>query len=141
MGIAYHRLSAKHKRRNGMSKKVLLVDDTETVLMFEKMMLAGTGHQIVTAKNGVEALKVAEEVCPDIILLDIMMPEMDGIETCQRLKDSAKTKDIPVVMVTTKGDPDRVERAYSAGCNDYLTKPLDKLDLLAKVRKHLGESD
>ena len=124
-----------------MSKKVLLVDDTETVLMFEKMMLAGTGHQIVTAKNGVEALKVAEEVCPDIILLDIMMPEMDGIETCQRLKDSAKTKDIPVVMVTTKGDPDRVERAYSAGCNDYLTKPLDKLDLLAKVRKHLGESD
>jgi len=120
-----------------MGKKILLVDDTETVLMAEKMMLAGKGFQILVAKNGAEALQVVAQNPPDIILLDIMMPELDGIETCRRLKKDPNTSSIPVVMVTTKGDAQKVEESFSVGCDDYLTKPINKAELLEKVRTHL----
>lgn len=121
-----------------MGKKVMLVDDTETVLMFEKMMLSGHGFSIVTACNGEEALSKVGAEKPDMIFLDIVMPKLDGVETCRRLKENPKTKDIPVVMVTTKGEPERVEQAFRAGCNDYITKPVDKLELMAKVRTYLS---
>ncbi len=121
-----------------MKHSVLLVDDTETVLMFEKMMLAAQGFDITVAKNGEEALVKVSEHKPDIILLDIQMPKMDGIEACRHLKANPSTRDIPVVMVTTKGQPDKVEASFMAGCNDYLTKPIDKIELLSKVRTLLG---
>lgn len=120
-----------------MGKKILLVDDTETVLMFEKMMLAGNGYEFLLARDGAHALEQVEKCRPDIILLDIMMPEIDGIEVCQRLKDNPKTRDIPIIMVTTKGQPELVEKAFLAECNDYLTKPLDKLELLTKIKNFL----
>jgi CheY-like chemotaxis protein len=66
------------------------------------------------------------------------MPELDGIETCRRLKGDPGTNTIPVVMVTTKGEPQMVERAFQAGCNDYITKPLDRMELLSKVNTYLG---
>lgn len=119
-------------------KKILLVDDTETVLMFEKMMLKSTGHNVETAPNGKKALELVGRSRPDLILLDIMMPELNGIETCRRLKADITTKDIPVVMVTTKGEPHMVEQAFQAGCNDYITKPVDKMELLGKVKTYLG---
>lgn len=115
-------------------KKILLVDDTETVLMFEKLMLAGLDFEIHIARNGLEALARVADRRPDLILLDIVMPGLDGIETCRRLKADPVTREIPVIMVTTKGEPERVEQAFVAGCDDYLTKPLDRLQLLAKVR-------
>ena len=121
-----------------MNKTILLVDDTETVLLFEKTMLKATGAQLRTARNGRIALEEVEKELPDLILLDIMMPELNGIDTCRRLKEDPRTRDIPVVMVTTKGEPDMVERAFQAGCNDYVTKPLNKLELLAKVTTYLG---
>ena len=121
-----------------MSKKVLLVDDTETVLLFEKTMLRGVGYQLETARNGRLALEAVAKNPPDLILLDIMMPELDGVSTCRELKNDPATKHIPVVMVTTKGEPEMVERAFEAGCDDYITKPLDKLELLSKVG-HVGK--
>ncbi len=121
----------------GTRKLILVVDDTETVLIFTKMMLAGQAAQVVVARNGMEALKRVEEQAPDLILMDIMMPELDGVETCRRLKSDPRTGDIPVVMVTTKGNPEKMEEAFAAGCDDYLTKPFGKLDLLAKVRRYM----
>ena len=118
-------------------KKILLVDDSETVIMFEKLMLRETGAEIGVARNGLEGLKMASSFCPDLIILDIMMPELDGIETCRRLKSDPTTKEIPVVMVTTKGNPEKVEEAYLAGCNDFVTKPVDKVELLSKVKSLL----
>lgn len=120
-----------------MKKRILLVDDTETVLMFEKMMLA-RDYEVVIAKNGRQAIEKVSELRPDIILLDIMMPEMDGIATCGKLKSDPSTRDIPIVIVTTKGEAEKVEAAFTAGCNDYLTKPLDRLALLEKVRGFIG---
>jgi CheY-like chemotaxis protein len=101
-------------------------------------MLRGTGFELRVARNGKQALEDVGKVKPDLVLLDIMMPELDGIETCRRLKSDPGTNEIPVVMVTTKGEPDMVERAFQAGCNDYITKPLDKMELLAKVSTYLG---
>ena len=120
-----------------MGKRILLVDDTITVLMFEKMMLAGQGYDLQTASDGDEALSSVAKTQPDLILLDIMMPKMDGIETLKRLKDDPDTSHIPVVMVTTKGEPDLIEKAFQAGCDDYITKPLDKLELMTKINIYL----
>ncbi len=119
------------------NKRILLVDDTETVLMFEKLMLQRTGYEIATAKNGKAALTSIAERRPSLVVLDIVMPEMDGIETCRRIKNDPVTRDIPVIMVTTKGEPERVEEAFVAGCNDYLTKPIDRIELLGKIRSFL----
>ncbi len=121
-----------------MSKQILIVDDTETVLLFEKTMLRGSGIELRTAKNGNKALEEVAKERPDLILLDIMMPELDGIQVCERLKADPDTKDIPIVMVTTKGEPEMVEKAFKAGCDDYITKPLDKMELLSKVNTYLG---
>lgn len=121
-----------------MKKHILLVDDTKTVLMSEKMMLGSKDYDITIAVNGMDALEKMDERRPDLILLDIMMPEMNGIEFCRRVKSNPKTSDIPVIMVTTKGEADKVEEAFSAGCNDYMTKPIHKLQLLTKVRNFLA---
>ena len=121
-----------------MSTKILLVDDQQTVLQVEQMMLKETGASIVIARNGIQALEVARTERPDLIVLDIMMPEMDGIETCQNLKSNPETLKIPVVMVTTKGNPEKVEEAFRAGCNDFVTKPINKVVFLDKIRSCLN---
>ena len=121
-----------------MAKKILLVDDTKTVIMFEKILLKGTGYHLLTAGTGEEALARVSGERPDLILLDIMMPGMDGIETCRRLKTDPDTRGIPVVMVTTKGDNSMIERAQAAGCDAYLTKPLERAALMEKVRAYLS---
>ena len=121
-----------------MNKSILLVDDTETVLLFERTMLKGMGYQLRVAKDGANALEEVKKAPPDLILLDIVMPGLDGIETCRRLKDDPNTRHIPVVMVTTKGEPEMVERAFEAGCDDYITKPLDKMELLSKVNTYVN---
>ncbi len=106
--------------------------------MVEKMMLAGKGYDIETAENGVKGLEMAKSTAPDLVLLDVMMPEMDGLEMCRRLRADPETANLPVLMVTTRGEPDQVEEAFLAGCTDYLTKPIDKLELIEKVEKFLA---
>jgi CheY-like chemotaxis protein len=120
-----------------MTKRILIVEDTKTIVMVEKMMLSGRGFDIDTATNGKEGLDKTKALKPDIVLADIMMPEMDGIEMCRQIKTDPETAKIPVIMVTTKGEPEKVEEAFLAGCDDYLTKPLDKLELITKVEKYL----
>ena len=121
-----------------MKKLILIVEDTKTIVMVEKMMLSGHGYEIKIAENGSKGLEMAKTVAPDIILLDVVMPEMDGIEMCRRLRQDKTTADIPVIMVTTRGEPEEVEEAFLAGCNDYVTKPIDKLELLEKIEKYIS---
>jgi len=122
-----------------VKKRILIVEDTKTIVMVERLMLAGQNYDIDIACNGREGLEKVRSQKPDLVLLDIMMPEMDGIEVCRQLKSSSETRHIPVVMVTTKGEPERVEQAFVAGCDDYLTKPIDKIELISKVSKHLKD--
>lgn len=117
-----------------MANKVLIVDDTETMRMTEEMMLSNEGYEIQTAVDGVDALEKIAARKPDLVLLDIMMPRMDGIECCKRIKSDDNISDIKVVMVTTKSEYERVKEAFAAGCDDYITKPIDKTELIGKMK-------
>ena len=115
-----------------------MVDDSPTVLSFEKLMFRNTDYELFTAADGAEAIKVARgETPPDLILLDVVMPNIDGLECCRTLKRDEATKRIPIIMVTTKGDQSMITEAYAAGCDDFITKPIARAELLQKVRGHL----
>src|SRR4051812_27478805 len=118
-------------------KRILLVDDSATALLMEKTML-GTTYDLLTAKDGAEALKVAVKERPDLILLDVVMPKMDGFEVCRVLRGIEATRGIPIIMVTTRGEGKNVEAGFANGASDYVTKPINSAELLAKIQRHLG---
>jgi DNA-binding response OmpR family regulator len=120
-------------------KKILLVDDSSTVLLMEKMILSKHDYELVLARDGQEGVEKAVAERPDLILLDVVMPRMDGFEVCRKLRELDETRGIPVIMVTTRGELVSVESGYSSGCTDYVTKPINGLELLAKVRSCLGQ--
>ena len=122
-----------------MPKKILLVDDSNTVLMMERMILSNARYDLLTARNGVEGVARAKADHPDLILLDVMMPQMNGLDALAAIRADDATRDIPVIMVTTRSEADSVETGFSRGCNDYVTKPVNSSELLAKVRNLLGE--
>ena len=122
-------------------KRILLVDDAKTSIMMEQMILSRGTYEFLTAKDGVEAVEMAVNERPDLILMDIMMPKMDGLEACRQLKERDETREIPIIMVTTRGESDSVEKGFKSGCCDYVAKPINSNELLTKVRKHLGESE
>jgi CheY-like chemotaxis protein len=119
-------------------KKVLIVDDSSTVLMMEKMILAKGPFDVVTARDGVEAIAKAGSEQPDIILLDVMMPNLDGLSACAAIRTQPETAHIPIVMVTTRGEEHNIERAFRNGCTDYVTKPINGLELLIKLQNILA---
>lgn len=120
-------------------RKILLVDDSDTMLMMEKMILKKDHFQFVEAKNGKEAVEKAQKEQPDLILLDIMMPVMNGIEACKQIRESEETKTIPIIIVTTRGEEENVKLAFQNGCDDYVTKPIMSSELLAKIKKRLSK--
>jgi CheY-like chemotaxis protein len=119
-------------------KKVLLVDDSNTVLMMEKMILAKGPFEIVLARDGVEAVARAKSEQPDVILLDVMMPRLDGLSACAAIRADAATAHIPIIMVTTRGEEHSIETAFRNGCTDYVTKPINGLELMTKLQNVLG---
>jgi CheY-like chemotaxis protein len=121
-----------------MKKKVLLVDDSNTVLLMEKMILAKGPYDLVTARDGVEAVAKAKSEQPDVILLDVMMPNLDGLSACAAIRADPDTAHIPIVMVTTRGEEVNIETAFRNGCTDYVTKPINGLELLTKLQSILG---
>ena len=119
--------------------KILLVDDSAVVLMTERMILEqAIACDLITASNGVEAIELANKERPDLILLDVVMPEMDGFEVLQRLRADPETEAIPIIMVTTRSELESMETAFASGCNDFVTKPIDGAELLAKIESVLG---
>lgn len=120
-------------------KKILLVDDSRTVLLAEQRILGSTRYEFVTAEDGVEALERAAEERPDLVLLDIEMPRLDGLETLRRLRAHPELDGVPVVMVTARREEEVTESSYTSGCSDYVAKPLHEDELRAKVLSLLGE--
>ncbi|HEY7675891.1 MAG TPA: response regulator [Candidatus Methylomirabilis sp.] len=117
--------------------RILIADDNPMNLDIFQTRLAAQGYEILTAKDGEEALALALAERPDLILLDIMMPKMDGIEACQKLKGDASLPFMPVIMVTAKADPKDIVAGLEAGGDEYLTKPVDQASLVARVKSML----
>jgi CheY-like chemotaxis protein len=120
-------------------KKILLVDDSTTALMMAKMILKSTRYQLTVAHDGQEAVEVALREHPDLILMDVVMPRMTGLEACQKLRQHPSTSAIPIILVTTRGEEGSVKEGFRSGCNEYITKPISGIELLSKLRTHLGE--
>jgi CheY-like chemotaxis protein len=121
-----------------MRKRILLVDDSSTALMLERAILAKTDVDLSVARDGAEAVAKAVAERPDLILMDVVMPNMDGFEACRRIRDEPRTSAIPIIMVTTRGEPEHVEEGFASGCNDYVTKPIHQRELLEKLDALLG---
>jgi phosphoserine phosphatase RsbU/P len=125
--------------------QILLVDDSEDARDLTEGALLSAGYtDVVTAASGWEALKVLDvgrtsgEIAPvDVVLLDIVMPELDGTEVCARIRNDARYADLPIIMVTSLADMDSLNNAFVAGANDYLTKPVNRIELVARVRAAL----
>ena len=120
-------------------RKILLVDDSPTILMMEKLILANGPWDLITAKDGEEAVLRAETQHPDLILMDVVMPKMGGFDACKAIRGRDESKDTPIIMVTTRGEAANVEAGWVNGCTDYVTKPINSVELLAKVRSLLQE--
>src|ERR671932_1424851 len=116
--------------------EILLVDDISANLKLISDFLRDSGFKVRGAKSGLQALKILEKASPDLILLDVLMPEMDGFETCRRLKAWEKTKDIPVIFMTAIADcssPENKVKGLALGAVDYISKPIQLQEVLARV--------
>ena len=115
-------------------KKILIVDDEPDILEILKINLENAGHKVYSASNGKKALKKADLIIPDLIILDIMMPIMDGIETCERLRLDERFKETLVIFLTARGEEYSHIAAFESGADDYITKPVRIKILISKIK-------
>jgi CheY-like chemotaxis protein len=121
-------------------KKILLVDDSSTSRMAARMLFAHhDSYELTSACDGKEGVERAIAELPDLILMDIEMPRMNGIEACKLLKQHKATKNIPVVLLTMRGEDPFVQQGYASGCSDFLVKPVNEQKLASVVKAHLGQ--
>lgn len=118
-------------------KRVLIVDDSPTALVWQLLLLQGESYDTLTASDGAEGVRVARLERPDLILLAVTPPSMDGYAACRALRAAPETRDIPVLMIATNGDTGSMLAGFEAGCSEYITKPLDRAEYLGKVRGYL----
>ncbi len=118
-----------------MAKKILVVDDERHIVRLVEVNLQRTGYDVVTAYDGLEAIEQTKAEKPDMIILDVMMPRMDGFEVLKELRGNAETKDIPVIMLTAKAQDADIFKGWSSGVDSYLTKPFNPRELLAFVER------
>src|SRR2546430_5011168 len=116
-----------------MPSRILIIDDAPANIQTLSSILKERGYNINIATNGRQGLEVLERIRPDLILLDIMMPELDGFETCRRIKASTAWREIPIIFLTAKTDTADIVRAFELGAVDYVAKPFNRHGLLARL--------
>jgi CheY-like chemotaxis protein len=125
-------------RMAATKKRILICDDDPAILRVLQVNLEIEGYDVLPAQNGEQAVEVATEERPDLVILDIMMPRLDGYQACERLKANEDTKDIPVVFLSAKAQQSDIQRGKDYGVAEYLTKPFDPMDLLGVVERLLA---
>jgi len=120
-------------------KKILVVDDDPYILMSLEFLMKKNGFDVMVARNGTEALEILEKQIPNIILLDIMMPDVDGYEICRHIKKSAKLKHIKVVFMSAKSKEPDIKKGYDLGASLYITKPFSTRELVKQVKELLND--
>lgn len=118
-----------------MAKKILVVDDERHIVRLVEVNLERAGYEVLTAYDGVEALEQVEQEDPDMIVLDVMMPRMDGFDVLKNLQSDPKYKDIPVIMLTAKAQDADIFKGWQSGVSSYLTKPFNPKELLVFVER------
>ncbi|MBR1907973.1 response regulator [bacterium] len=121
-----------------MMKKILIVDDEKDIVETLKFMLEASGYSCFCAYNGEDGLKMAKEIIPDLIILDVMMPKMNGFKISRLLKFDSKYRDIPILMLTARSQESDKQIGEETGANEYITKPFEIDDVLNRVAKYLG---
>ncbi|NJM14273.1 MAG: response regulator [Bacteroidales bacterium] len=116
---------------------ILIVDDNQENLRVVSNYLKDNGYKLALAQDGINALEIVKNNKIDLILLDIMMPDMDGFEVCEKLKENPDTKNIPVIFLTAKTDTEDIVKGFHMGGVDYITKPFKKEELYARVNNHV----
>jgi len=134
----------KYDKEQEKTPTVLVVDDNQQNLELLQAYLEDVDCLTIPARDGLKALEIVAKNPPDLILLDVMMPKMSGFEVCKRIKNDPKTSDIPVIMVTALNEFGDIERAIDSGTDDFLSKPVNKLELLTRIKtmlklKHLSD--
>jgi DNA-binding response OmpR family regulator len=122
-----------------MGKRILVVDDDPTSLKLLDLILNKEGYQVMTASNGLEALRKARLEAPDLLILDVMLPGFDGFEICHRLRTEPATATMPIMMLSSKQQKSDQDAASKVGANAFLAKPVDRTALLTKVAELLGD--
>lgn len=120
-------------KKTASTYNVLVVDDVSENIQVLGGILYPKGFNISMAQSGREALNIVARKPPDVILLDVMMPEMDGFEVCKQLKSMPESKDIPVIFITANSQPEDIAKAFELGAADYITKPFDPSELCSRV--------
>ncbi len=118
-------------------QKILVADDDPDIVDIIQTVLEGEGFQVLVAADGEEALRKVKEERPDLLLLDIMMPKLDGYQVCQQVKDDVSLSSIPVVIISARGQKSDKDKGFRAGVCDYIVKPFDPLELPEIVRRNL----
>ena len=122
-------------------KRILVVDDEIYIVHILEFSLMMEGYTVLTASNGEDALKVIDQDQPDLVVLDIMMPKLDGYEVCRRLREDERFQSLPVILLSAKGRPVDRETGLAAGADDYITKPFSPRKLLEKIRELLDREE
>ena len=118
-------------------ERILIIDDTPANLSVLQQELEAAGYDVLVATDGAAGLDIATRAVPNLILLDVVMPDLDGFETCRRLKAESATRDIPVLFLSVLGETEEIVKGYEVGGVDYVVKPFREEELLARVRTHL----
>jgi two-component system, OmpR family, alkaline phosphatase synthesis response regulator PhoP len=116
-----------------MSKKILIIEDDPSTTRFIEYTLKQGGYQVLSESNGLEGLKKARDECPDLIILDIMLPGLDGFEVCHKLRQQPETAIMPILIISAKARQEDKDIGLKMGADDYLAKPADPSEILAKV--------
>ena len=120
-----------------VGRNILIVDDDEKIVDLIQTYLKKDDYRVLTAYNGLRALELARQSRPDLIVLDLMLPGMDGFETCREIRKFETLKEVPIIMVTMEDKEVFVKKAILAGTTDYILKPINYKDLLEKIDKHM----
>lgn len=123
-----------------MAEKVLVIDDEPELIHLIAIFLGTAGLEVCSAQDGQQALAILEQSQPDLVICDMVMPTLDGVATVEAIRSHPKFKDLPIIMLSARGQSDDVARALAAGANDYITKPFRGAEVVTTVKRHLLEN-